>query len=194
MMPESPFDRDEILQALSQVETAVTSFFGSLSDEEFVLRVEEAWSPAEHLMHLNTSVSAVARGVSIRPWILRLRFGRARAPSRRYDELRAFYRARLAEGVRATGPYVPPREEVTGASVSAYRSEVLARWKRVNERLRGAMGGWSERQMERIRLPHPLLGKLSVREMLFFTLYHNQHHIEAAKRRLPRFSGGAPAA
>jgi hypothetical protein len=24
--------------------------------------------------------------------------------------------------------------------------------------------------------------------MLFFTLYHNQHHVEAAKRRLPGFA------
>jgi hypothetical protein len=28
--------------------------------------------------------------------------------------------------------------------------------------------------------------------MLFFTLYHNQHHVDAAKRRLPGF--GATAA
>lgn len=44
---------------------------------------------------------------------------------------------------------------------------------------------------ERIRLPHPLFGKLTTREMLFCALYHNQHHVEAAKRRLPRF--GAPS-
>jgi len=56
------------------------------------------------------------------------------------------------------------------------------------------MGDWSELQMDRIRLPHPVLGKLSVREMLFFTLYHNQHHLDAAKRRLPRFGGGTSAA
>jgi hypothetical protein len=41
--------------------------------------------------------------------------------------------------------------------------------------------------LERIRLPHPLLGRLTTREMLFFTLYHNQHHVEVAKRRLPQF-------
>jgi hypothetical protein len=27
--------------------------------------------------------------------------------------------------------------------------------------------------------------------MLFFTLYHNQHHVDAAKRRLPRFGASA---
>ena len=43
---------------------------------------------------------------------------------------------------------------------------------------------WSERAMDRYRLPHPLLGQLTVREMLFFTLYHNVHHIHVVARRL----------
>jgi hypothetical protein len=43
------------------------------------------------------------------------------------------------------------------------------------------MHTWSEDDLDNHRLPHPLLGKLTVREMLFFTLYHIQHHmIEAA--------------
>jgi hypothetical protein len=25
-------------------------------------------------------------------------------------------------------------------------------------------------------LPHPLLGKLTIREMLYFTVYHGEHH------------------
>ncbi len=42
---------------------------------------------------------------------------------------------------------------------------------------------WSDAQLDRRCLPHPLLGKLSVREMLFFTLYHNLHHVQVAERR-----------
>jgi hypothetical protein len=33
------------------------------------------------------------------------------------------------------------------------------------------------------------MGRLTTREMLFFTLYHNQHHIAAVQRRL---AGEAP--
>jgi hypothetical protein len=33
-------------------------------------------------------------------------------------------------------------------------------------------------------LPHPLLGKLTVREMLFFTLYHQRHHVAVVERRI----------
>jgi hypothetical protein len=186
--PESPRTRPEILQALSDVEREVAAFFGSLSGDELVLRVGEAWTPAEHLAHLNAAVAAVARGLAVPRWLLRLRFGRARGPSRPYEELRETYRARLAEGGRATGEFVPPREDPPAAAVEERRAEVLARWGRVNARLRGALEGWSERDLDRILLPHPLLGKLTTREMLFFTLYHNQHHIAAARRRLPRFA------
>ncbi|HRH60621.1 MAG TPA: DinB family protein, partial [Chitinophagaceae bacterium] len=27
-------------------------------------------------------------------------------------------------------------------------------------------------------LPHPLLGKLTLREMLYFTIYHAEHHLK----------------
>ena len=44
-------------------------------------------------------------------------------------------------------------------------------------RLHGAITRWGERALDRFRLPHPALGQLTVREMLFFTLYHNLHHV-----------------
>lgn len=185
MHPESPHTRGEILQAVESVEAEVAAFFGGLTDDELLLRVGEAWNPAEHLAHLCTSVSAVARGFGMPRWLLRIRFGRARGPSRGFEQMREAYRARLAAGGGATGAFVPAPEE---GGADERRTALLARWARVNARLRGALDGWSERDLDRIVLPHPLLGKLTTREMLFFTLYHDLHHVEAAKRRLPPFA------
>jgi hypothetical protein len=179
MSIDTPRSRSEIVAALTAAEAAVASFFGALGDDELYARVGDAWSPAEHLVHLNLSVSAVSRGLAIHPWLLRLRFGRARRPSMTYGELRERYLARLAAGGGATGPYVPRRD------AAPPREEILARWERVNARLRGTLETWSERALDRILLPHPLLGKLTVREMLHFTTHHNLHHVEAARRRLP---------
>ena len=33
-----------------------------------------------------------------------------------------------------------------------------------------------EKQLDAYLLPHPLLGKLTLREMLYFTIYHVEHH------------------
>jgi hypothetical protein len=43
---------------------------------------------------------------------------------------------------------------------------------------------WPENALDRRLLPHPLLGRLTVREMLFFTVYHNRHHVDVVRGRL----------
>jgi uncharacterized damage-inducible protein DinB len=63
----------------------------------------------------------------------------------------------------------------------------------VNSRLVAALERWSDRNLDRIQLPHPILGKITAREMVFFTIYHGHHHIAAAKSRLPRFSHSSSA-
>lgn len=164
---------------LIDAERDVAAFFDSLSDDEWDLRVGEAWTPAEHLDHLNIAVSAVARGFSMSRLVLRVRFGRARRPSRSFDALRDDYRTLLAAGAGASGRFVPTRAQS--------HADLLARWQRVNTRLRDALNTWTERDLDRLQLPHPILGKLTAREMVFFTIYHAGHHIVAAKSRLPRF-------
>ena len=43
---------------------------------------------------------------------------------------------------------------------------------------------WSEQQLDKIIAPHPLLGKLTFREILYFTIYHAKHHQLQIKRHL----------
>jgi hypothetical protein len=64
------------------------------------------------------------------------------------------------------------------------KDDLLARWGRVNERLRTALIGWSERNLDRIQFPHPVLGKITARELACFTIYHGHHHVAAVQRRL----------
>ena len=182
-----------LLDSISATERDVAEFFQSLSPDEFVLRVGDAWTPAEHLHHLNTAVSAVARGLSISPWLLRLRFGRAQRPSRSFAEVRDDYRDRLARGGRARGRFVPPREDLSPEQTTDRQAELLTRWQRVNARLATSLERWSDRDLDGLQLPHPILGKITAREMVFFTVYHGHHHIAAAKGRLPRFSHASSA-
>ena len=51
------------------------------------------------------------------------------------------------------------------------------------DELRAAIARWPDRSLDRYQLPHPLLGKLTLREMLIFTAYHQMHHLEGVKRR-----------
>ena len=43
---------------------------------------------------------------------------------------------------------------------------------------------WRDTDLDKYFLPHPLLGKLTIREMLFFTLYHDRHHVNNVRKLL----------
>jgi hypothetical protein len=71
-MPTIPTTIPGIHAALEEVEREVAEFFGALPPGVFVARLGEGWSPAEHLLHLNTAVRVVALVFSIPRWLLRL--------------------------------------------------------------------------------------------------------------------------
>ena len=187
---ENQRSREHILRALGGAEEEVAAFFASLSSEELALRVGDSWTALEQLEHLNSAVSAVARGFGAPKLLLRLRFGRSRQTGRSYIQLRDDYRQRLAAGGRASGPFVPKSLE-PATPIDRRRDDLVAQWRRRNGRLRDAVESWKEQQLDTIRMPHPLLGKISAREMLYFAIYHAEHHVTATKRRLPRFAAGA---
>ena len=86
------------------------------------------------------------------------------------------YKEKLADGGRASGRFVPPTvpaNEVEHIAVSL-RSTVDDLSRRVNT--------WTEKDLDTVLMPHPLLGKLTAREMLFFTIYHVQHHHALVER------------
>ena len=185
MSTTEPYDLPSLVAALKTAENSVAEFFGTLTPAQAALRVDEAWTPSEHLAHLNIAVSAVARGMGIPRWILRLRFGwYHNGSSRTFSALREDYLSRLAQGAGASGRFVPQREDLTEAEAATHQAGLLARWHRVNHRLRLALAGWSERDLDRVRLPHPILGKITAREMVFFTIYHAGHHVASAVKRL----------
>ena len=114
-------------------------------------------------------------------WILLLRFGRG-GTSRGYAEMKDVYLARLAQGASA-GRFAPaPARE----SSDAERDRIMGFHAAAIDHLGASIARWPERALDARRLPHPLLGPITVREMLFFTLYHNRHHVESVQRRRGR--------
>lgn len=103
-------------------------------------------------------------------------FGVSKRAELGYEGTIGAYREKLAAGGGATGRYVP---EPVSASKKA---ELLGELDEQGARLAKAMEKWDEVQLSKFLLPHPLLGKLTVREMMFFTVYHMEHHLNILQR------------
>ena len=176
-----PRTSPEIRRELRALHERSTVFWEAFSTADFLAPMGEAWSPADNVRHLIKSIRPLARGLRMPRVLILLRFGPAWRASRGYAEIREVYQGALARGGEA-GRFAPSPEGPP-ADPEAWRREVMGRWREVAEALDGAIALWSEGALDRLRLPHPLLGKLTVREMLLFTLYHNLHHVENVARR-----------
>lgn len=178
-----PYGKREIIEAWSDEYLEVGRFFAGIEGEPFFAAPAGVWSPAENLVHLIRSAKPVALALRIPKVVLRLRFGRMQQPSRSFAAMRAAYvDVALAGGAVAGGAFIP---QVTGSGREV-KQRILTGWNGAGRRLEQELAGWSEEALDRLALPHPLLGKLSVREMLFFTLYHTMHHVNDVQRLLGR--------
>ncbi len=134
------------------------------------------WTPAQQIEHILRAVRPVAMALRVPKWFLRWRFGKPNRPPRDYDALVQRYKEKLAAGGRASGRFVPP--PVPAGDMEGIAASLRGTVKTLCDRV----DSWTEHELDTVLLPHPLLGKLTVREMLYFTIYHVQHHQALVER------------
>lgn len=141
----------------------------------------DVWAPVDQVRHLTKSIRAVNQGLALPRPLLALFFGLGRGVTRSFPALRERYTEVLANGGSAGG--YAPRPLGPAEATPERRADIMAQHAAEVAKFADAIGGWSERALDRYQLPHPLLGKLTVREMAQFTLLHNVHHVAVAERR-----------
>ena len=188
MSTRSAHTHAEIVAAFGEQQIASVAYWDTFDTATFFRPIGSSWSPAQTVRHLTKSTRPVVKALAMPAIVLRILFGTAKRHSMTYDQVVSRYRQALAEGGRA-GRFAPSQRSAD--DLGAWRRTIMAEFVAVDRELRKRISQWHDKQLDRFLLPHPLLGKLTVREMLFFTLYHQQHHIGVIERRV---KGAAEAA
>jgi hypothetical protein len=170
--------KSEIISLLTEKHGQFLTAFPPLSEKEFTTSINGKWSPAQQLDHIIRSVDPVVLAFSLPQFIPRILFGKANRPSCTYEVLIEKYHAKLAAGGKASGRFIPK------AVPFQIREEAIARLNGLIQQLISVVENKKEEQLDTYILPHPLLGKLTFREMLYFTAYHAEHHEKATRKNL----------
>lgn len=171
-------NKSEIIAALNEKVEAFNSFIAPLNKEQFEATPNDKWSAGQNLDHLIRSIRPLQPAYALPKFMLKMMFGKANRPSRTYDEVVVKYKNKLAVGFRASGQFVPP------VILFEQKELLLKKYTRQKEKLISKIKKQKEEDLDRYILPHPLLGKLTLREMLYFTIYHNEHHLEFLRSRI----------
>jgi hypothetical protein len=105
-----------------------------------------------------------------------LLYGRPGRTSHGYTKVVDNYHKKLEAGAIATGVYVPKRADYK-------KDELTARLDSEGQKLISAIDRkWKDEQLDRFQVAHPILGLLTARELAYFTIYHNGHHLNTIRK------------
>jgi len=145
-------------------------------DNLFNTSKENKWTPAENISHLVNATKMTLLAYTLPKFLPALLYRKGKGKSRTYDEIVESYRQKLSAGAKASGLYVPKKINYDRDKLS---HQLLAEGEKLVQAIDER---WTEEQLDYYRIQHPILGKLTLRELAYFTVYHNIHHTEIIRK------------
>jgi uncharacterized damage-inducible protein DinB len=131
----------------------------------------DKWTAAGHIFHLIKSTKAVSQAMKKPKVLLRWSFGTNNRIEKSFDQLKDKYNSVLKKST-TNAPVAYSAKE--GRQFN--KSELIARMRHEQDQLINTTTKWNEKQLSKYIVPHPALGKLTIREVLYFTVFHTEHH------------------
>jgi len=171
-------DKQQLIAEFESAHGSFLNYIESLDKNDFIEPLEGKWSAGQQLMHIYLSIKPLEQVFIIPGFILKMFFGKSKKDSRSYNEVVADYTKILEQGGKASSKYVPKR------ILFDQKEKTVTLLKKTIAILIDKIDKTKHRDLEEILLPHPLMGKLTLQEMILFSIYHVQHHHRIAKKNI----------
>ena len=171
--------KEQIISAAEKGFDAFTAICHAFNEAAFFEHTPGKWSAAENVKHLVVSTNTSTLAYTLPAFIVRLVGGKPNRNSRSYEELVDKYKAKLAAGGKASGRFVPRTIHIKYG-----KAKLLQEWKQSTTKFINALKNkTSETKLDDYLVRHPLLGRITLRELCYFTIYHTAHHLAIIQNR-----------
>lgn len=172
-------NKTKIIDELRQKHQHYTNYIGAMNEADFMFQYDAKWTAGQQLEHILLSVKPLL-ALRYPKFILKLALGKSNRPSKSFDDLLQRYKDKLGTGAVATGAFIP-------AQVPFKQKRAIAEAiTKTIDRLIKLLNKYSEQDLDTFIAPHPLLGKLTLRELLYFTIFHVEHHHHSIEEMLQK--------
>ena len=149
----------------------------SLSKEAFELSKNQKWTAGQELDHIAKSILPIAKIINNKDYI-RSKFGTTSRVNSNYDALVSTYQIVLTKGPEMPDKFVP--DTISWAQKEGLQSQIID----LVDEIASYLDLYDEAELKELILPHPVLGALTLYEMILFTIYHVEHHLNNSLRNL----------
>ena len=161
----------ELLSNINSLHQEVNAFVSSCENYQLnAPRAKGKWSIAEELGHLINALEQSNKGIVLPKFFIKYKFGTNNRPERTYEEVVKKYLDKLALVAIPNNPFqIKEVEQIS-------KEKLLKKYVTQQQKFEKRLSQFNEKELSTLLLPHPLLGKLTIREFGYFTHYHTEHH------------------
>ena len=134
------------------------------------------WSVCQNVQHITIALFRLSNYLALPKSTIKSNFGLSERASAKFETCIKTFRNALENGIKTTNAFMPEINLETNIE------ELVSQGKDSLVAFISNLENWSEEELEIYNCPHPVLGKITVREILYFTIYHVQHHNETIKK------------
>lgn len=156
----------------------VTDYIDRLDEQKFIYSLNGKWSAGQHLQHILLTIMPFSKVLSSKEFIQE-KFGYIDRLTWDYETVLDNY---LKTSLKAPEQFLP-KERIHLNQKTQIISEIHENLKNIENLL----NQFSEDELDTMSLPHPLLGKLTIREMFYLMSYHPLHHMKQIEQILEDF-------
>ncbi len=170
-------DKDAIADLIENKQSDYIKLVEAQPEEHWTRAPESKWTTDQHTLHLLDTLKLINKALSMPKFLLRLKFGTSNRDVRSFDEVTKRYNERL---VGAKGKTYKGSQNM-GVPQINYKAYLLTRMQQEQKKLSYKTRKISDKHLDNLVLPHPLMGKMPIRELLMWTPYHTEHHNKTLK-------------
>lgn len=172
-MISAPPKKEQLIEDMKTSFQQTIDWINAQAEERFNQEIVPGkWTIAGHLYHLIKSTKAVSKGMMMPKIGMRTMFGKNNRPERTYQEMVDKY-----QNVLATTNLKAPSSYEAEAGRTFERPALIKRFEGELQDMIKALNLWEEDAMSIYIMPHPAIGKCTIREFVYFTTLHTYHHL-----------------
>ena len=169
--------KQDIADLLEQKHQELFSWIYNLPNENWEKGPEGKWTVSQHVLHLVNSLQLLNNALSYPKFILKYKFGTANRDSRDYETVAKKYKDKLVENQERARKFNKDLKKPTLKE----KDRLLTRFQIQQKKLQYKTLKLSDKNLDKLIVPHPLMGKMTLREIIMWTAYHTEHHTETLK-------------
>jgi DinB superfamily len=168
----------EIITAAENIFKQFSETCNTIDENLLFKRPENKWSAAENMQHLIISTNTTALAFWLPKFLVRWIGGTPNRTSRSFDEVKDKYYKKLSEGGKASGRFIPKPIEIKYG-----KQKLVDNWNKATARFIHALTkNRTEKDLDSYLVKHPLLGRITLRELCYFTIFHTEHHLHSIQK------------